>query len=311
MTPADVVLAALPLAQAFGQTCGLNASVLAGASLVLLARLDPRRVLARIVQDRVTILHGEPSIYAALLDHPRRLDRGASALRLCVSGESALAPDVSSGFEAAFGCPILEGYGLSEASPVACLNRPGPVPRPGSIGHPVDGVEMRILDPEDGLGEIAIRGHNVMKGYWNDPEATAAVIDADGWLSTGDIGRVDEHGRFYLLDRKQDVILRGGRLVYPREVERALGEHPAVREAAVIGRAHPELGEEVCAAVVLGDRTAADPSELAAFVRERVAAYKCPRHVWVVDELPKTPTGKVLKRDIEVPDQVLDRHAAS
>lgn len=306
VTASDVILGALPLFHSFGQTCGLNASVLAGALLTLVPEFDSTLVLARIERDRVTILPGVPEMYAALLNDPSRERRDCSSLRVCVCGGTALPVEILHAFEAAFDRVVLEGYGLSETSPVACFNHAPAEREPGSIGRPVEGVEMCILDPEDGLGEIAVRGHNVMKGYWRAPEATADAIDSDGWLRTGDIGRVDEHGRFYVLDRKQDVIVRGGCNVYPLEIEGVLREHDAVQEAAVIGRADRELGEEVCAAVVLRTAGAAEPSELGAFVRERVAARKYPRHIWIVDELPKTPTGKVRKREIEVPDSVLN-----
>jgi long-chain acyl-CoA synthetase len=315
----DVVLGALPLFHAFGQTCCLNASVLVGASLTLLVRFDSTRALDLIGRDRVTVLEAVPTMYAALLDDPRRGEFDCSALRLCVSGGAALAVEVLCvsggaalavevlrGFEAAFECVVLEGYGLSETSPVACFNHTDRERLPGSIGTPVAGVEMRILDATDGVGEIAIRGHNVMKGYWNRPAATAEVIDADGWFRTGDIGRIDAAGRYYVVDRKKDLIIRGGYNVYPREVEEVIYEHPAVSEAAVIGLPHRELGEEVCAVVALKAGAVAEDGELKAFVRERVAAYKYPRHVWIVDALPKTSTGKILKREIRIPDDVLN-----
>ena len=166
---------------------------------------------------------------------------------------------------------------------------------------------MRVVDddgnevPQGEVGEIAIRGHNVMKGYWKRDEATAEAIDADGWFKTGDMARVDEDGYFFIVDRKKELVIRGGFNVYPREIEEVLYEHPAVREAAVIGIPHDELGEEVAAAVALKAGADATPDELREFVKERVAAYKYPRQVWLVDELPKGPTGKILKREIEPP----------
>ena len=221
-----------------------------------------------------------------------------------VSGGAALPLEVLHGFETAFGCVVLEGYGLSETSPVASFNRPG-LRRPGSIGTPVDGVEMRLLDPSpDGVGEIAIRGHNVMKGYWQRPEETAAVLSADGWFRTGDMGRVDGDGFFFIVDRKKDLVIRGGFNIYPREIEEVLYEHPAVREAAVLGVPHESLGEEVAAAVVLRDGEQASPEDLREYVKSRVAAYKYPRVVWFTDVLPKGPTGKILKREIDVPAEV-------
>ena len=194
-------------------------------------------------------------MYAALLNHPERARFDTSTLRVCVSGGAAMPVEVMRSFEQAFGCAILEGYGLSETSPVASFNHPDRERKPGSIGTPVDGVEMKLVgrtarSSQGEVGEIAIRGHNVMKGYWRRPDATAEAIQ-DGWFHTGDLARVDEDGYFFIVDRKKDMVIRGGYNVYPREIEEVLYEHPAVREAAVIGVPHPELGEEVAAAVVL------------------------------------------------------------
>src|SRR5690606_10193236 len=208
-------------------------------------------------------------------------------------------------FESTFGAQILEGHGLSETSPTASFNRPGRT-KPGSIGLPLDaGIEMKVVDgdgievPTGDVGEIVIRGHNVMKGYWNRPDETAAAIN-DGWFHTGDMAVRDEDGFFFIVDRKKDVIIRGGYNVYPRELEEVLYEHPAVREAAVIGVPHPTHGEEVAAAVALRRDATATAEELRAFVKSRVAPYKYPRVVWLVDDLPKGPTGKILKREIAV-----------
>jgi long-chain acyl-CoA synthetase len=218
--------------------------------------------------------------------------------------------EVMRGFEEAFGCVVIEGYGLSETSPVASFNHPDRDRKPGSIGTPVEGVEMRVVDedrnpvPDGEVGEVAIRGHNIMKGYWRKPEATAAAIDADGWFYTGDMARVDDDGYFFIVDRKKDLIIRGGYNVYPREIEEVIYEHPAVREAAVIGVPHPELGEEVGAAIALHEGAEATPEEIRDYVKGQVAAYKYPRRVWLVDELPKGPTDKILKREIEVPEAI-------
>jgi long-chain acyl-CoA synthetase len=202
---------------------------------------------------------------------------------------------------------ILEGYGLSETSPIASFNHPGKERKAGSIGTPVEGVEMRLLEPENGVGEIAIRGHNVMKGYWNRPDATAEAIDTDGWFRSGDLARIDEDGYFFIVDRKKEMIIRGGYNVYPRELEEVLHEHPAVLEAAVVGIPHPELGEEVGAAVAVKPDAAVTEADVREFVKSQVAAYKYPRHVWFVDALPKGPTGKILKRAIEAPAHVNGR----
>jgi long-chain acyl-CoA synthetase len=307
LAPEDVVLGALPLFHAFGQTCGLNTAVAAGASLALIPRFEAGHALEVIERYGVTVFEGVPTMYAALLHHPERDRFDVSTLRMCVSGGAALAVELLREFERTFGCVILEGYGLSETSPVACFNHPDRERMPGSIGTPVEGVEMKLVDlhrrdsaPGE-VGEIAIRGHNVMKGYWNRPDATADAIDADGWFYSGDMARLDAEGRYFIVDRKKELIIRGGYNVYPREIEEVLYEHPAVREAAVIGVPHADLGEEVGAAVALRADMQATESEIREFVKTNVAAYKYPRQVWFVDELPKGPTGKVLKREIQPP----------
>jgi long-chain acyl-CoA synthetase len=304
----DVVMGCLPLFHVFGLTCGLNATVASGSTLTLLPRFDPGKALEIIQRDRVTIFEGVPTMYAAMLHHTgERPD--VSSLRLCVSGGAAMPVEVLRGFEDAFGCIILEGYGLSETSPVASFNHPDKVRKPGSIGTPIAGVEMRLIDadgadvPPGEVGEIAIRGHNVMKGYWGRPDATEEAI-TDGWFRTGDLAKVDEDGYYYIVDRKKDLIIRGGYNVYPREIEEVLYEHPDVAEAAVIGIPHPELGEDVGAAVKLKPGGTATPADLRAFARERVAAYKYPRHIWIVDDLPKGPTGKILRREVQPPQDL-------
>jgi long-chain acyl-CoA synthetase len=302
----DIVFGALPLFHSFGQTCAMNASVAAGSSLSLIARFEPGKVLETIGRDRVTIFLGVPTMYSALLNHPDRESFDYSSLRICVSGGASLPVEVLHGFDRAFDCKVLEGYGLSETSPVASFNHPDRERKPGSIGTPIEHVEMEIVD-EDGhecplgeVGEIVIRGPNVMKGYWNRPAATRETIK-DGWLYTGDLAKVDEDGFFFIVDRKKDMIIRGGYNVYPREVEEVFYEHPAVEEIAVIAVPHESLGEEVAAAIVLKRGHEADPDELREFVKARVAAYKYPRLVWVLDELPKGPTGKIVKREIKAP----------
>ena len=305
----DVVLGALPLFHSFGQTCCLNTAVRVGACLTMIPRFDPGKALEIIERDRVTLFDGVPTMYHALLNHPERERYDISCLRLCVSGGSAMPVEVLRSFEKAFGCVILEGYGLSETSPVASFNQRGRERKPGSIGTPIPGVEMKVVDDEGNevpggeVGEIVIRGHNVMKGYWNHPDATAEVLK-DGWLRTGDMATVDDDGYFFIVDRKKDMIIRGGYNVYPREIEEVLYEHPGVLEAAVIAVPDQALGEEVGAAVVRRGGSDADAEEIREFVKERVAAYKYPRHIWFTDELPKGATGKVLKREIPVPDPV-------
>jgi long-chain acyl-CoA synthetase len=307
LEPEDVVMGCLPLFHSFGQTCGLNAAVSSGACLTLLPRFDPGMVLEVIQRDRVTVFEGVPTMYVGLLSHPRRADYDTSSLRACVSGGAALPVEVLRGFEEAFGCVILEGYGLSETSPVASFNHPDRERKAGSIGTPIKGVEMRVVDafgqdvPAGEVGEIAIRGHNLMKGYWRREQATREAVPA-GWFRTGDLGRRDEDGYFFIVDRKKDLIIRGGYNVYPREVEEVLYEHPAVVEAAVVGIPHPTHGEEVGAAVVLKPGAEATPAELQAFCKERIAAYKYPRHVWLEAALPKTATGKLLRREVRPPE---------
>ncbi len=310
--PDDVIFGGLPLFHVFGQTVALNVAVASGACLSLLPRFDAGQALQILADHRVTVFEGVPTMYVALLHRPDRADYDLSALRVCISGGAALPVEVLRGFEEAFGCTVLEGYGLSETSPIASFNHPGRERKPGSIGTPVRGVQMRVVDdsdhevPQGEVGEIVIRGPNVMKGYWHRPEATAEAMRGEGeagggWFHTGDLARVDSGGYFYIVDRKKELVIRGGYNVYPREIEEVLYEHPAVAEAAVIGLPHPALGEEVGAAVALKPGTDITAEELRDYVKGQVAAYKYPRHVWIVDALPKGATGKILKREIVPP----------
>jgi long-chain acyl-CoA synthetase len=302
LTPDDVMFGGLPLFHVFGQTCGLNSAVRAGACLTLLPRFDAKKALDILTRDQVTVFGGVPTMFIALIHHPGHGDYDLSSLRLCVSGGAAMPVEVMNAFEKEFGCIVLEGYGLSETSPVASFNFPHER-RAGSVGRPVRGVEFRIVDDEDHdvpdgePGEIVIRGPNVMKGYWNKPEETANAM-REGWFHTGDIGRRDADGFYYIVDRKKEMIIRGGYNVYPREIEEVLYEHPAVAEAAVIGVPHPELGEEIAAVLALKPGATASADELRDYVKGKVAAYKYPRTVKIVDTLPKGPTGKILKREI-------------
>ncbi len=304
--PDDVIFGGLPLFHVFGQTVALNVAVASGACLTLMPRFDAAHALRIIADHRVTVFEGVPTMYVALQHAPDRADYDTSSLRMCISGGAALPVEVLRGFDEAFGVAVLEGYGLSETSPVASFNHPGRERKPGSIGTPISGVEMRVVDeeghevPDGEVGEIVIKGPNVMKGYWHRPEATAEAI-RDGWFRTGDLARVDKDGYFFIVDRKKDLIIRGGYNVYPREIEEVLYEHPAIAEAAVIGLPHASLGEEVGAMVALKPGADISPEELRAYVKSQVAAYKYPRHVWITDALPKGPTGKIQKRDIVVP----------
>jgi long-chain acyl-CoA synthetase len=309
MQPDDVVLGALPFFHVFGLTCGLNSTMKAGGTLTLIPRFDPDHALEIIERDKVTIFEGVPTMYVAMLHSDKADEADASSLRLCVSGGSAMPGEVLRSFEEKFGCKILEGYGLSETSPVASFNHPDRERKVGSIGTPVAGIEMKVVDEDDNevdqgeVGEIVIKGPNVMKGYWRKDEETQKAIK-DGWFHTGDMAKVDDEGYFFIVDRKKEMILRGGYNVYPREIEEVLYEHPAIAEVAVIGVPDDKMGEEVGAAVVLKKGEDASADDIKSFAKEQVASYKYPRKIWFVDELPKGPTGKILKREVEVPSEV-------
>ncbi|CAA9487325.1 MAG: Long-chain-fatty-acid--CoA ligase [uncultured Solirubrobacterales bacterium] len=310
ITEEDTLLGALPLFHSFGQTCGLNCCVAAGGRLTLIPRFDPDKALEIIQRDKVTIFEGVPTMYTAMLNSDKKDDVDLSCLRLCVSGGSAMPGEIMRSFEEQFGCKVLEGYGLSETSPVASFNHPDRERKEGSIGTPIEGVEMRVVDEDRNevgqgdVGEIAIKGHNVMKGYWGRPDATEESIDGEGWFYTGDMAYADDEGYYFIVDRKKDMIIRGGYNVYPREIEEILYEHEAVAEAAVLGVPDESMGEEVGAAVVLKSGQDVSEDDLRSFVKEQVAGYKYPRKIWFEDELPKGPTGKILKKDIEVPETV-------
>ncbi|MGW3197332.1 long-chain-fatty-acid--CoA ligase [Streptomyces sp. NPDC001118] len=306
LTSDDVIVGCLPLFHIFGQTCTMNVAVYSGASLTLVPRFEPGAVLDAIARDRATVFEGVPTMYAALLQHPGAADTDVSSLRMCISGGASLPVEILHGFERRFGCMVLEGFGMSETSPVVSFNHPDRPRKPGSVGTPIRDVEVRLLDDNGRdvapgeVGELAVRGPNLMKGYWHRPEETAATVP-DGWLRTGDMARRDEDGYLYIVDRKKDLIIRGGYNVYPREIEEVLHEHPAVALAAVLGVPDERLGEEVAAAVVLRPGAEADTEELREFVRDRVAAYKYPRRLWLTDALPMGPSGKILKREISAP----------
>ncbi|MBP6995190.1 MAG: long-chain fatty acid--CoA ligase [Phycicoccus sp.] len=302
----DVLMGCLPLFHVFGLTVGMIAATNVGASLALIPRFDPAAAIATINAEKVSLFLGVPTMYAAILNHPDGATMDASSLRTCASGGSAMPLEVMRGFEETFGCVILEGYGLSETSPVASFNLPDRERKPGTIGVAIPGCQMRCVDTEGNevpvgeVGEIAIRGDNVMKGYWNKPEATAEAIP-DGWFRTGDLATMDDEGYFTIVDRKKDMILRGGMNVYPREVEELLYTHPGILEAAVVGIPDDLLGEQVGAAVALRPGATVTPDEIIEWAKERIAAYKYPRQVWIVQELPKGPTGKILRREVHAP----------
>jgi long-chain acyl-CoA synthetase len=284
----------------------MNVALHVGGTLTLVPRFDTEKVLEVIQRDRVTVFPGVPTMFFALLHHPNAEKFDTSSLRIAVSGGAAIPGEVINAFERKYGIVILEGYGLSETSPTATFNVSAKDRKVLSIGKPLFGVEMKIFDEQntelppgkDHVGEIVIRGHNVMKGYWNQPEANIEAFKA-GWFHSGDLGYVDEDGFFFIVDRKKEMIIRGGFNVYPREIEEVIYAHPAVAEAAVIGVPDERLGEEVKAVVSLKPGAQASEEDIIAFVKERVAAYKYPRSVQFVETLPKGATGKILKKELK------------
>ncbi|MHB8508632.1 MAG: long-chain-fatty-acid--CoA ligase [Candidatus Dormibacteria bacterium] len=303
-TTEDVIMAVLPMFHSFGLSNVVNGGIHGGITLTLLPRFDADKALEIIQRDRVTLFLGVPTMYFALLNHPERSTYDTSSLRLCVSGGASIPEQVIKTWGETMGTPILEGYGLSETSPTATFNQLEVGTKVGSIGTPIWGVEVKIFDenenevPQGERGEIVIKGHNIMKGYWRNPEATAESIK-NGWFHSGDIGFVDPDGFFFIVDRKKEMIIRGGFNVYPREIEEVIYQHPSVAEAAVIGLPDAKMGEEVHAVVSPKPGATIDSAELQAFVKERVAAYKYPRTITVLPELPKGPTGKIMKREIK------------
>jgi long-chain acyl-CoA synthetase len=303
----DVGLAVLPLFHVFGLSSVLNTSVRYGGTIVLVPRFELDGVLDALEQHRCTIFSGVPTMYFALLQADTS-GRDLSALRVGVSGGAAIPGEVIRSFEEKFpGVVILEGYGLSETASTTTFNISAEQRKVLSIGKPIWGVDVRVVSDEgkplppgpEHVGEIVIRGHNVMKGYYNNPQATAEAF-RDGWFHTGDLAYADDDGYYFIVDRKKDLIIRGGYNVYPREVEEVLFAHPAVAEAAVVGKPDDKLGEEVVAFVALKPGASVTPEELIGYAKERVAAYKYPRDVRIVDALPKGPTGKILKKELSV-----------
>ena len=300
---AEVVVAALPLSHIYAMTCVMISSVLSGGSVVILPRFELRAALNVIRKYHPAIFHGVPTMYVAFNQTPHVERYGFNSMRICMSGGAPLPVDVREKFEALTGGKLVEGYGLTEASPVTHINLPSGSPKVGSIGLPVEDTDARIMDLETGLcevadgeiGEIVIRGPQVMKGYWNKPEETDRVLH-DGWLYTGDIARKDADGYFYIVDRKKDLIIAGGYNVYPREVEEVLWEFPKILEAVVIGVPDSYRGETVKAFVVLKPGAPATVDEIITFCRGRLAAYKVPRQVVFRDSLPKSSVGKYLRR---------------
>ncbi len=301
----DIATAVLPLFHVFGLSSVLNMIVRFGATMVLIPRFEADAVLDAMARHRCTIFTGVPTMYFALLQADLA-GRDLSSLRVCVSGGAPIPGEVIRAFEEKFpGVVILEGYGLTETASTTTFNFSAEQRKVLSIGLPIWGVQVRVVDEDDkplppgpeNIGEIVIRGHNLMKGYYRNPDATAEAFRG-GWFHTGDLAYADEDGYLFVVDRKKDMLIRGGYNVYPREIEEVLFAHPAVAEAAVIGRPDERLGEEVVAVLVLKPGAQADPDDIIAYSRERLAAYKYPREVIIVADLPKGPTGKILKREL-------------
>ncbi|MFF8649621.1 long-chain fatty acid--CoA ligase [Streptomyces griseoluteus] len=306
----DTHLVVLPLFHSFGATVQMNAGFSAASTLVLLPRFDARKAVSLMRQEDITFFAGVPTMWWGLLQvltDDGDVERIARNLRVGVSGGASLPAELIKQVRARLGVQVLEGYGLSETSPVVTFSDPAREPRPGSIGVPVWGVQVKLVKPDwsevedDGtgsaIGEIAVKGHNVMRGYHGRPEATAEAV-RDGWFRTGDLARRDKDGFYYVVDRAKDLIIRGGFNVYPREIEEVLMTHPAISLAAVVGVPHESHGEEIKAFVILDRGAEAHPDELIAWGKEQMAGYKYPRIVEIVPTLPMTSTGKILKREL-------------
>ncbi|RKF18023.1 long-chain fatty acid--CoA ligase [Alginatibacterium sediminis] len=301
----DVALVTLPLFHSFGQTVLMNAAILSGSSMVLVPKFDPTAVLTLLDQHGVTVFAGVPTMYIALISAAAQSESIAQIrqnMRLGISGGASLAVEVLEQFESIFDVPILEGYGLSETAPVASFNYPDRPRIAGSVGQAVCGAMIKTVDSDgktcaaNEKGEVLIKGPNVMKGYYKRPEATELAL-AGGWFHSGDIGRIDEHGNLYIVDRIKEMIVRGGFNVYPREIEEVLMQHPKVQMVAVIGTEDFKFGEEIHAHVIAVDDFS-DASELTNWCKERLADYKYPRQFHFRDSLPMTATGKILKRKL-------------
>jgi long-chain acyl-CoA synthetase len=303
--PGDVLLVVLPVSHIYAMNAMLGLGLKTGATLLLVDRFDPEGTAALVAEHGVTVLCGAPPMFAAWTVAVRegRVDAGAfDSVRLAVSGAAALSPETFEGFRLATGVQIWEGYGLTESSPTVTTSAVGVAPKAGSIGLPLPGVEVRIVDEdreeaeEGDPGEILVRGPQVFAGYWNRPDDTAAVLDADGWLHTGDVAYRDEDGYLFLVDRKKDLIIVSGFNVYPREVEEAIASDPRVADVAVIGIADERTGEAVEAWVVPAEGSALTQADVSAHLSTRLARFKRPKVVNLVDELPYQLTGKVLRR---------------
>lgn len=303
LTEQDKILAVIPFFHVYGMTCAMNLGILTGTNVIILPRFEPLEVLQTIKVHQPTYFPGVPTMYVALNSYPGAEQYGIDTIRICNSGSAPLPVELMHSFEKKTGASMLEGYGLSEASPTTHSTPRKGVKKPGSIGIPLPGTEARIVDhvtggrtlPVGEAGELVIRGPQVMKGYWKMEEETSHAI-RDGWLYTGDIARMDEDGYFYIIDRKKDLIIASGYNVYPREIEEVLYLHPSVQEAVVVGVPDEYRGETVKAFIVLKPGQTVTPEEIEGFCRQRLAAFKIPRLIEFRDSLPKTAVGKILRR---------------
>ena len=297
----------LPLFHVYGQVVMMLSSILSGSSLIVLPRFDPIEVLKAMESFKATVFGGGPTMYWALLNtlDESKVDINiiSKNLRVCSAGGSSLPLEVLQNFEKKFKVPILEGYGLSETSPGITFNHLGRQRKPGSVGQPVWGIEIKIFDENDkevktkDTGEIVVRGHAVMKGYYNNVDGTKNALRG-GWFHTGDIGYYDEDGYLYIVDRVKDMIIRGGYNVYPRELEEVLMKHKDISLVAVIGVPHDEWGEEIKACIVLKEGANCSEEDIINFAKSNIAAYKYPRLIEFFDSLPLNATGKILKTEL-------------
>jgi len=308
VTENDTQIIVLPLFHIFAMTVLMNSGIYRGAHNILLPRFDAGAVFGLMQKHEVTIFAGVPTMYWGMVNFdPSEFDveKITKSLRVCFSGGASLPVQVLKDFEAKFNVPIMEGYGMSEGSPVVTFNHKNKVRKPGSIGTPVWGVEVKLVDddgnevPVGEKGELLYRGHNVMKGYYNKPEATAKTI-RNGWLHSGDVATKDEDGYYYIVDRTKDMIIRGGLNVYPREVEEVMMKNESVSMVAVIGVPDDKFGEEIKAFVILKPDQNITEAELQAYTKENIASYKYPRHIEFVESLPTSATGKILKKELRI-----------
>ncbi|NQS97108.1 MAG: long-chain fatty acid--CoA ligase [candidate division Zixibacteria bacterium] len=305
LTDRERVLAVVPFFHSFGGVVVMNAGLYGGATLTLAPRFNPQEALEIIANDKITVFAGVPTMFQMIHDYPEYGDYDLSSLKYCLSGGSHLSEELLRRFEERFNTYVLEGYGLTETCAAAAFNNFKRERKPGSIGYPLEGVEMKVVDDADQdisigeIGEIVIKGPSLMKGYRNRPQASSEVM-RNGWFHTGDIGRMDMDGYFYLVDRKTDLILKGGFKVFPQEIEEVIAAHPQVAEVAVIGIHDQVMGEEIKACIVPKEGTRVNPAALLEYCHERLANYKCPAILRFYRELPKGPTGRVMKKELRL-----------